>query len=228
MKTIIKIAKYLLEWVFTLIGWLLLIGAFANFDQFSSNYGEDAGTALLIACWGAVAGLVWKTFNLLGMRAFAASFFEWIATLGGWGLLGLAMTHTADITSLYGQSAGAAVGAVCLVMFFVLLWKTFSLIDGGEDQPEKKAKKKSTTRKTSTVKKVAAAGVAAKVYQNIARKPTIIPPPNCEVLGMKQKGFGAKWEITYRTADNSVRKTTIGHDTTGFTSSAGTFKVSRS
>ena len=75
MKTIIKIAKYLLEWVFTLIGWLLLIGAFANLDQFSSNYGEDAGTALLVACWGAVAGLVWKTFNLLGMCAFAASFF---------------------------------------------------------------------------------------------------------------------------------------------------------
>ena len=83
MESLKRVLKYLLEWVFTLIGWFLLLGTFNHMYTFTSNYGEAAGNALLTVCWGAVVGLLWKTFSLLGMRAFAASFFEWVATLAG-------------------------------------------------------------------------------------------------------------------------------------------------
>ena len=40
-----------------------------------------------------------------------------------------------------------------------------------------------------------AAGV--KTYQNVYNKPIIIAPPGYVVRGMKQKGLGSHWVITY-------------------------------
>ena len=42
---------------------------------------------------------------------------------------------------------------------------------------------------------IGAAGV--KTYQNVYNKPIIIPPPGYVIRGMRQKGLGTKWVITY-------------------------------
>jgi hypothetical protein len=44
--------------------------------------------------------------------------------------------------------------------------------------------------------------VGVKTYQNIYNKPTVIPPPGYQIKGMKQVGFGSKWEIRYSKSNN--------------------------
>ena len=40
-----------------------------------------------------------------------------------------------------------------------------------------------------------AAGI--KTYQNVYNKPTVVPPPGYVIRGMKQKGLGSHWVVTY-------------------------------
>ena len=42
---------------------------------------------------------------------------------------------------------------------------------------------------------IGAAGV--KTYQNVYNKPIIIPPQGYVIRGMKQKGLGSTWIVTY-------------------------------
>ena len=40
-----------------------------------------------------------------------------------------------------------------------------------------------------------AAGI--KTYQNVYNKPTVVSPPGYVIRGMKQKGLGSHWVVTY-------------------------------
>ena len=50
-------------------------------------------------------------------------------------------------------------------------------------------------------KKLLLGGVAAKTYQNVYNKPIIIAPPGYVIRGMRQKGMGSTWVITYSKED---------------------------
>ena len=36
-----------------------------------------------------------------------------------------------------------------------------------------------------------------KTYQNVYNKPIIVPPPGYVIRGLKQKGLGSTWVVTY-------------------------------
>jgi hypothetical protein len=42
---------------------------------------------------------------------------------------------------------------------------------------------------------IGAAGV--KTYQNVYNKPIVVPPPGYVIRGLKQKGLGSTWIVTY-------------------------------
>lgn len=46
-------------------------------------------------------------------------------------------------------------------------------------------------------KKLLLGAAGVKTYQNVYNKPIIIPPPGYVIRGMRQKGLGSKWVITY-------------------------------
>ena len=46
-------------------------------------------------------------------------------------------------------------------------------------------------------KKLLLGAAGVKTYQNVYNKPIIIPPPGYVIRGMRQKGLGTKWVITY-------------------------------
>jgi hypothetical protein len=54
-------------------------------------------------------------------------------------------------------------------------------------------------------------GVTAKTYQNVYNKPIVTAPDGFVVRGLKQKGFGSSWVITYsnQSAMNSTATFTI-------------------
>jgi len=64
---------------------------------------------------------------------------------------------------------------------------------------------------------------AAKTYQNVYNRPTVIPPPGYVIRGMKQNGVGANWRVKYSkeksmnitssfTISRSTRAVSIGAD----------------
>lgn len=50
-------------------------------------------------------------------------------------------------------------------------------------------------------KKLFLGGAAVKTYQNVYNKPIVIAPPGYVIRGMKQKGLGSTWVITYSKED---------------------------
>ena len=42
---------------------------------------------------------------------------------------------------------------------------------------------------------IGAAGL--KTYQNVYNKPIVVPPPGYVIRGLKQKGLGSTWVVTY-------------------------------
>ena len=42
---------------------------------------------------------------------------------------------------------------------------------------------------------IGAAGV--KTYQNVYNKPIVVPPPGYVIRGLRQKGLGSTWIVTY-------------------------------
>ena len=229
-RPMIRLLKYLMEWVLTLLGWGLLSTAFVAVEEVSSDYGDAAGAALTWACIGAAAALFWKTLNLLGMRSLALTVFEWATTLFAWGLFILGSSHLEDVSERFGSLAGKTLTAALIIMFIVLVWKTFSLMSDDDDAGSEVGGGGSNINapeKSSALKKAAVAGIAAKTYQNVLRKPTVIPPPGWVIKGLKQKGFGSTWEVRYGTAErlNITNTTKINKRTRGFSHGAAQFKV---
>ena len=108
----------------------------------------------------------------------------------------------------------------------MLIWKFISLI-GGEEAADVGTPATSASRQTPAWKKAAAAGIAAKTYQNVLRKPTVIPPPGYVIKGLKQRGFGSTWEVRYGTAErhSATSTTKINKHTRGFSYGAAQFTV---
>jgi len=53
-------------------------------------------------------------------------------------------------------------------------------------------------------------GVAgAKTYQSVFNKPIVTPPPGYVIRGMKQKGVGSSWVITYSKKNSMNLKSTF-------------------
>ena len=226
----IRFLKYLMEWALTLLGWGLLSTAFVAVEEVSSDYGDAAGTALTWACIGAAAALLWKTLNLLGMRSLAVKVFEWVTTLFAWGLFILGSSHLEDVSERFGELAGKSLAAALIIMFIVLVWKTFSLMGDDDDTGSERGSGESNNdgaQESSLLKKAVVAGVAAKTYQNVLRKPTVIPPPGWVIKGLKQKGFGSTWEVRYGTVErhSSTNTTKINKRTRGFSHGGAQFKV---
>ena len=46
-------------------------------------------------------------------------------------------------------------------------------------------------------KKLFLGGAAAKTYQNVYNRPIVIAPPGYVIMGMRQRGVGSTWVITY-------------------------------
>ena len=226
----IRFLKYLLEWALNLIGWGFLLVALSAAQEVTAKHGEDVGNSVLGACAVAAIALLWKTLNLLGLRGFATALFEWVATLLAWVLLGVGFSRIEEVAGRFGEVAGNSLAAACIIMFVILLWKTFSLMGDDEDAGPEVASGESNTdgeEKSSVVKKAVVAGIAAKAYQNILRKPTVIPPPGYVIKGLKQKGVGSTWEVRFSATDrqNITNTTKINKRTRGFSHGAAQFKV---
>ena len=46
-------------------------------------------------------------------------------------------------------------------------------------------------------KKLVLGAAGIKTYQNVYNKPIIVPPPGYVIRGLKQKGLGSTWVVTY-------------------------------
>jgi len=46
-------------------------------------------------------------------------------------------------------------------------------------------------------KKLLLGAAGVKTYQNVYNKPIIVPPPGYVIRGLKQKGLGSTWVVTY-------------------------------
>ena len=46
-------------------------------------------------------------------------------------------------------------------------------------------------------KKLLLGAAGVKTYQNVYNKPIVVPPPGYVIRGLKQKGLGSTWVVTY-------------------------------
>ncbi len=74
------------------------------------------------------------------------------------------------------------------------------------------------------LKSLLVGGAAAKTYQNVYNKPIVTAPGGFVVRGLKQKGFGSSWVVTYSnqsamnvtstfTISGNVRSVSVGRET---------------
>lgn len=78
-----------------------------------------------------------------------------------------------------------------LCLFFFPSWLVLLFSKKEESSNKKKIKKNSIFKKTV----IGAAGI--KTYQNVYNKPIVVPPPGYVIRGLKQKGLGSTWVVTY-------------------------------
>ena len=76
-------------------------------------------------------------------------------------------------------------------------------------------------------KKLLLGGAAAKTYQNVYNRPIVIAPPGYVIMGMRQRGVGSTWVITYSKEGhlNSTTDFNVSQGTTDVHTGGVTFKV---
>ena len=76
-------------------------------------------------------------------------------------------------------------------------------------------------------KNILLGGAAVKTYQNVYNKPIVTPPHGYVVRGLKQKGLGSTWVVTYSKTSqmNSKSNFKISKGTTAVSVGADRFTI---